>query len=120
MPLFAPRTITRQLLSTDEDSLSEQIARVRTFAAGQLRNIQGMVATDIMKAKVELAKHLNAIRMNPQTVDGKGTYVAEGEWDLLGGYDGGSGPGENPLVMVAGVRSVQNPMRLPISIPLVQ
>jgi hypothetical protein len=69
---YSANLITRQLLSTDKDSLSDHIARVRAFAAGQLGNLQRMAAKDRTKAKLELRKHLSAIRMEPQPVDGKG------------------------------------------------
>ena len=97
------KAITRQLLSTDKDSLSDHIARVRAFAAGQLGNLQRMAAKDRTKAKLELRKHLSAIRMEPQPVDGKGYYVAEGAWDLLAGFDSGPGKEGEARLLVAGV-----------------
>jgi hypothetical protein len=100
-----PRTqITRQLLSTDQGSLCDHIARVRAFAVGQLGNLQRLAAKDRTKAKLELRKHLSTIRMEPQPIDGKGYYVAEGAWDLLAGFNEWPGKAEEAGLLVAGAR----------------
>jgi len=78
-----------------------------------------MAAKDRTKAKLELRKHLSAIRMEPQPVDGKGYYVAEGAWDLLAGFDSGPGKDGEARLLVAGVCATQH-MHIPFRVPLVQ
>ena len=80
------RDITRQLLSTEPDSLSAEISRIRQFVSGQLGDLRSLIRTSVSKAKAELQKHISGIRMIPQIEGKKGHYVAEGEWNLLGGY----------------------------------
>ena len=38
--------------------------------------------TDVVRAKTELGKHVSELIMHPQA--DTGSYVVEGEWDLLG------------------------------------
>ncbi len=78
--------ITRQLLSAEPDSVSAEIGRIRQFVTGQLGDIRQFLKVDIRKAKAELQKHVTEIRMVPQLEGKKGHYIAEGEWNLLGGY----------------------------------
>jgi site-specific DNA recombinase len=78
--------ITRQLLTTEPDSISAEIARIRQFITARIGNIRGILHADVQRAKVELAKHVTAIEMVPEADGKKGHYVAAGEWNLLGGY----------------------------------
>ena len=78
--------ITRQLLSAEPDSVSAEIGRIRQFVTGQLGDIRQLLKVDVQKAKAELQKHVTEIRMVPQVEGKKGHYIAEGEWNLLGGY----------------------------------
>jgi len=95
--------ITRQLLGTEPDSVSAEIGRIRQFATGQLGDIRQILKVDVQKAKAELEKHISEIRMVPQVEGGKGYYVAEGEWNLLGGYGEDAGtPPTKRIRMVAG------------------
>ena len=96
------RHITRQLLSTEPDSLSAEIRRIRQFVTGQVGDIRKLLRTDTMKAKLELEKHVKEIRMVPQADGKKGHYIAEGEWDLLGGYGGGANLADPHICLVAG------------------
>ena len=97
------REITRQLLSTEPDSLTAEISRIRQFVSGQLGDLRSLIGTSVSKAKAELQKHISAIRMLPQDEGKKGHYVAEGEWNLLGGYAEGVGKSGVPHIeMVAG------------------
>src|SRR5437870_4170538 len=41
-------------------------------------------------ARAELTKHVREIRVSPKQVGWARFYVAEGEWNLLGGYRGSS------------------------------
>ena len=52
---------------------------------------------------MELAKHVTGIRMVPQVERKNGHCVAEGEWNLLGGYGDEAGkPAASHFRMVAG------------------
>jgi Glu-tRNA(Gln) amidotransferase subunit E-like FAD-binding protein len=69
---------------------------IRTFVEGAIRDIPQLLAKSPQLAKAKLAQHVDSIRLLPQP---DGTYVAEGEWDLLGNR----GP-----VMVAGACNASN------------
>ena len=74
-----------------------------------------MLNSDVQKAKAALAKHVTGIRMVPESDGGKGHYMAEGDWNLLGGY----GEGEEKCVrMVAGGCNAPNALRLPFRLHL--
>ena len=92
------KNISRQLLSTEPESVSSHVARIRQFVSDRFGNIRKILNTDVLRAKGELAKHISEIRMVPQAGEKKGHYTAEGEWNLLGGY----GDGEKCVRMVAG------------------
>jgi site-specific DNA recombinase len=94
--------ITRQLLGAEPDSISTEIGRIRQFVTGQLGDIRQLLKVDAQKAKAELEKHVTEIRMFPQVDDKKGHYVAEGEWNLLGGYAEAGNPAIRRIRMVAG------------------
>ena len=62
---------------------------------------------DPPRAKAELSKHVTEIRMTPSQNEGKGFYVAEGTWDLVGEESSGpqlqDGKEGQYFPMVAGV-----------------
>ncbi len=96
--------INRRLLGTEPDSVSAEIGRIRQFVARQLGDIRKLLKVDTQKAKAELGKHVTSIKMVPQVEGKKGFYVAEGEWDLLGGYgEEAAHSDEGRIRMVAGV-----------------
>jgi archaellum component FlaC len=96
--------ITRQILSSEPDTVSAEIGRIRQFVTRQLGDIRQLLSADVQKAKTELAKHVTAIRMVPQGEGKTGFYVAEGEWDLLGRYGEKAGnQTKSDIRMVAGV-----------------
>jgi site-specific DNA recombinase len=95
--------ITRELLNAEPDSVTAEIGRIRQFVTAQLGDIRQILQGDVQKAKAELAKHVNGIRMMPQFEGKKGHYIAEGEWDLLGGFVGlGGNQSSDNVRMVAG------------------
>lgn len=49
--------------------------------SGTLTAIPKLLAKSPQLAKAKLSQHLDKVRMLPQS---DGTYVAEGEWDLVG------------------------------------
>jgi len=83
--------------------VSAEIGRIRQFVTGQVGTVRNLIRTDVRKAKEELEKHVGKIHMCPQTDGKKGYYVAEGGWNLLGGYDEVAGRATNEYDwMVAG------------------
>jgi site-specific DNA recombinase len=67
------------------DDLAEMSERgLRDFARARLVQICELIKLDVVKAKIELGKHVSKIIMKPDR-DQAG-YVVEGEWDLLGDY----------------------------------
>jgi hypothetical protein len=91
-PDMSPVTSTRKLkeiddrlLSTTPESLQMRLEDVRTFVTVRLANLRGVLYADVAKARAALAEHITEVRMLPQTENGKRHYVAEGEWNLLGG-----------------------------------
>ena len=74
--------------SDNGHQLTEQ--QIRQHIAGALQDVTALLAKSPQLAKAKLSEHVDSIRLIPQP---DGTYIAEGEWDLLGNR----GP-----VMVAG------------------
>ncbi len=74
-------SITDQLLSIRPTLIRTRMKDIRTFVRQRLADIRGLLNSDVAKAKTELFKHIQEIRLYP---DGQ-TYKAAGEWDLLGG-----------------------------------
>jgi hypothetical protein len=70
--------ITRQLLSTEPDSISAAIGRIHQFVTPQLGDIRQLLTVDVQKAKAALEKHVSSIRMIPEAEGKKGHYIAEG------------------------------------------
>lgn len=59
--------ITWRPLTTEPDSISAEIRRIRRFVKGQLGDIRQLLQVDVQRAKAELAKHVTEIRMVPQS-----------------------------------------------------
>jgi site-specific DNA recombinase len=78
--------ITQRLFASEPDSVSSEVEQIRRFVSERLGSIRKLLAADVERAKLELAKHVTEIRMIPQVLGKKGHYVASGEWNLLGGY----------------------------------
>jgi hypothetical protein len=63
-------------------------ANLRDFVVGRLRDLVGLLRSDVMRARAELAKHVREIRMVPaKDTNNQESYFAEGEWNMLGGFD---------------------------------
>jgi len=54
---------SRNGCSTQADSVSSELARIREFVSERLRNIRELLVADVEGAKLELAKHVTEIRM---------------------------------------------------------
>jgi DNA invertase Pin-like site-specific DNA recombinase len=76
--------IRQKLLAGEDDSVSDQVARMRQFMTEHLSDIRQLLCADVQRARAELAKHIRAVHMQPQLNGKKGHYVATGDWDLLG------------------------------------
>jgi hypothetical protein len=101
----ALREITSQLLSEGPRSVDAELEGIRGFVTTRLADIRNLLTKNVPLARVELAKHVNVIRLYPSTVGAERFYGAEGEWNLLGGFPG-TGPTRQPsdwrVRMVAG------------------
>jgi DNA invertase Pin-like site-specific DNA recombinase len=97
--------ISNQLLSDSPQSVDAELAEIRGYVTTRLADIRSLLAKNVPLARVELAKHVREIRMQPSTVGAERFYVAEGEWNLLGSFPG-TGPTRQPsdwrVRMVAG------------------
>jgi DNA invertase Pin-like site-specific DNA recombinase len=80
----------RELSAIQETSHELSAEEIRDHISNAVRDIPALLAKAPELAKTKLAQHIDSIRLIPQP---DGTYIAEGEWDLLGNR----GP-----VMVAG------------------
>ena len=97
--------IRQGLFTAEPDAVSAHVAKIRRFVSERLGDIRCLLNADVQRAKAELAKHVAGIRMLPQGQGKKGYYIAEGEWNLLGGYtegDGDHGSTEKRVWVVAG------------------
>jgi hypothetical protein len=72
--------------STD-NGLEMKLQKIEGFAMKRLRDIQGLLGGDVLRAKSELAKHCTDITLTPKG----NSYIANGDWNLLGGRSGGAG-----------------------------
>ena len=80
----------RELAAVRETSKRLTAEEIRGLVSGAITDIPKLLAKSPQLAKAKLSQHVSSVRMLPQP---DGTYIAEGEWDLLGNR----GP-----VMVAG------------------
>ena len=102
--------IAERLLTSQPDSVSAHVAKIRRFVSERLGNIRELLCADVSKARIELAKHVSEIRMLPQPQGKKGHYIATGEWNLLGGFAEGvslQDGSEKRVRMVAGAATLR-------------
>jgi DNA invertase Pin-like site-specific DNA recombinase len=88
--LTALESERRQISSNKQERRELSEEQIRTHVRNALQDISALLLKSPQLAKSKLAEHVDTIKLLPQP---DGTYVAEGEWDLLGNR----GP-----VMVAG------------------
>ncbi len=72
--------ITDRLLSAQPDSVQAHLKDIRSFVLSRLSNIRDLLNSDVMTARTELAKHVQAIAFHPED----GSYKVSGTWDLVG------------------------------------
>jgi hypothetical protein len=80
------REITNLLLSECPGSVESHIEDIRRFVERSLADLRTLLHRDIPAARAELTKHVKQIRRVPQEGRGERFYLAEGEWNLLGGF----------------------------------
>jgi site-specific DNA recombinase len=78
------RELSDQLLTGGANSVDAHLSDIRNFIMGKMGDLRALLAGDPAPARKELLKHVSEIRMMPQVENGKGHYVAKGEWRLLG------------------------------------
>ncbi len=75
-----------RLLSTGVGSVDAQVSEIQRFVTERLADLRNLLYGNVELARAELRKRVTEIRMIPHQTEQKGFYVAEGEWNLLGGY----------------------------------
>ena len=92
------RTITQQLLSNQREAVMPQLSELRDFILERLTNIRALVTSNVEHARVELAKHINSITLQPQGAH----YEATGDWNVVGKEPANREGGGMRVWMVAG------------------
>ena len=95
-------TITQQLLGSQQEGVMPQLSELRDFIIKRLPNIRTLVTSDVERARVELAKHITRITLQPRD----GHCEATGEWNVVGKQPNASDGQEMRVWMVAGAWSV--------------
>jgi site-specific DNA recombinase len=74
--------LTEQVVSASEDSIKSRMVAMRVAAKAKLKDLRGLLGgdVDVAVARAALLKHVSQIEMQPQ---GK-SYIAKGDWNLLG------------------------------------
>jgi hypothetical protein len=80
------KQISSRLLEISPDSFQAKLRDVREFVTSQLGDLRKLLLSDVGIAKAELLKHVQRIDLRPVEAGGERFYLAEGEWDLLGGF----------------------------------
>jgi hypothetical protein len=92
------RTIIQHLLGNQQQAVMPQLSELRNFIIERLTNIRTLVTSDVERARVELAKHITGITLQPQD----GHYEVAGEWNVLGNQRTPNDGDEMRVWMVAG------------------
>jgi hypothetical protein len=79
-----------ELLASEGRGIRARLREIEDFVLSRFKDVSGLLASEIPRAKAELAKHCRDITLTPE---GK-TYRLSGEWDLLGVRSDGAG-GQN-------------------------
>ena len=71
-------------MASTDNGLQTKLQKIEEFAMKRLRDIQGLLGGDVLRAKSELMKHCTDITLTPKG----NSYVVSGDWNLLGGRSG--------------------------------
>jgi hypothetical protein len=96
------RDITETLLAERGESIESRLKDIRQFVTDRLGDLRKLLNADVQRARAELAKHVTDIRLVPVQAASQSHYIAEGTWDLVGGYEGGSNREGKRVGLVAG------------------
>ena len=80
------KQISSRLLETNAYSFQARLRDIREFVTSRLGDLRKLLLSDVGIAKAELLKQVQRIDLRPVEADGERFYLAEGEWDLLGGF----------------------------------
>ena len=58
--------ISEELLASTDNGLEMKLQKIEEFAMKRLRDIQGLLGGDVLRAKSELAKHCTDITLTPK------------------------------------------------------
>ncbi len=72
--------ITDRLLESQPRSVQAYLRDIRGFVISRLADLRGLLNSDVVTARTEIAKHVQQIKLCP---DGR-TYAVSATWDLLG------------------------------------
>jgi len=78
--------ISSRKLESSSDFFQAKLRDARDFVTSRLGDLRKLLSSDVATAKAELLKHVQRIDLTPMGAAGERFYLAEGEWDLLGGF----------------------------------
>jgi hypothetical protein len=78
--------ISSRKLESSSDFFRTKLRDAREFVISRLGDLRTLLSGDVARAKAELLKHVQRIDLTPVLAAGERFYLAEGEWDLLGGF----------------------------------
>jgi hypothetical protein len=73
-------SITARLIDARPGSVQERLKDIRKFVGSRLSDLRELLNSDVLTARTELMKHVQAITIHPEA---RG-WRATGNWDLLG------------------------------------
>jgi site-specific DNA recombinase len=71
-----------------EGANRSQAEELRQFAITRLSALPELLCSDISRARSELSRHIDSVKMTPTEEDGNRRYVCEGDWNLIGSLTG--------------------------------
>ena len=80
--------ISSRKLESSSEFFQAKLRDARDFVTTRLGDLRKLLSSDVATAKAELLKHVQRIDLTPVRAAGERFYLAEGEWDLLGGFCG--------------------------------
>ena len=62
------------------------VEEMRQFAVAQLSALPELLSSDVARARSELSRHIDFVKMTPTEEDGNRRYICEGDWNLIGSH----------------------------------